>query len=236
MRVILISGTERKTNKPVQYFAKDCKRLSRYLINRVGLKKKDIYFFDPKCILKIKLRGLLNKIKEIVNKNSNEPLLIYYSGHGLSKMWSLYELNDRRMKSYSLHFDALIRAVKDHNSALIVVADTCFAMSLKHYLKKLRFPWQLIGLAPEGRYGESDGILGQVLKSWSRHYPANPKFNTGKRLVRYFRIKKYDRTKYGFRYGEDGCLHKFFFCYSIKRIKVVLRAGIDFDHLLYPKK
>lgn len=236
MKVILISGLEIKTNKPVQYFAKDCERLRRYLLKKVGLKKKDIYFFDPKCILRIKPRGLLNKIKWIISKNSNEPLLVYYSGHGLSKMWSLYELNDRRVKSYSLHFNALTKAVKDHNSALIVVANTCFAMSLKHYLKKLRYPWQLIGLAPEGRYGESDGVLGQIIKSWTRHYKANPKFNTGKRFVRCFSVKRYDQTKYGFRYGDDGCLHKFFFSYSIKRIKAVLCAGLHFDHLLYPKK
>jgi hypothetical protein len=94
----------------------------------------------------------------------------------------------------------------------------------------------LIGLAPEGQYGESAGILGQVIKSWSGRCPADPKFDTGKRLVRYFKVKRYDQTRSCLLYGNDKRFHKFFPYYSFKRIKVVLRAGSDLDHLLYPKK
>lgn len=235
MKAILIAGLEEKTNKPVQYFTKDCKRFRRYLLKKVGLEKKDVYFFNPKRILKIKLRGLLNKIGKIVSGNSGEPLVIYYNGHGLSKLWSLYEINDKRVKSYSLRFDALLNILKNQRAPLVVMADTCFSMSLRRYLERLPCPWMLIGLAPEGRYGEGS-VLGQVLKSWSKKCTANPKFNTGKSLVRYFKVKRYNQTKYGFRYGDGKHFRKFFFSYSFKRIKVVLRAGSDLDYLMHSKK
>ncbi|MDO8443275.1 MAG: caspase family protein [bacterium] len=236
MKAILISGLEKKTNKQVQYFAKDCKRLRRYLLKKVGLKQKDISFFSPKRILNIKLKGLLSKVGKIVSKNSSEPLLVYYSGHGLSKMWSLYEINDRRVKSYSLCFTRLMKVLKNHNAPLIVVADTCFAMSLKRHMEELRCQWMLIGLAPEGQYGDEAGVLGQVIESWLKRRPADPKYNTGKRLVRFFKVKKYNQTKYCLLYGSDKRFHKFFPIYSFKRIEAVLREGSSLDYFVYPKK
>lgn len=238
MKAILIAGLEEKTNKNLRIldFTKDCEKLRRYLIRKVGLKKKDISFFDPKCILNIKLKGLLNKMSKIVFRNSNEPFLVYYSGHGLSKMWSLYEINDGRVKSYSLRFTRLMKALKDHNAPLIVVADTCFAMSLKRYMEKLRCQWMLIGLAPEGQYGNETGVLDQVIGSWLKRRPTDPKYNIGKRLVRSFKVKRYDQTKSCLLYGNDKRFHKFFPYYSFKRIEAVLRAGSSLDYLVYPKK
>ena len=237
MKAILIAGLEiKKDEKKALDFTKDCKKLRQYLLKKVRLEKKDIHFFSPKRILNIKLRGLLNKMDRIISRNSREPLLVYYSGHGLSKMLSLYEINNRRVKSYSLHFSRLLKALRGHNAPMIVVSDTCFAMSLKHHLEGLQRPWMLIGLAPEGQYGDEDGVLSQIIRSWSRRRPADPKFNTGKRLVRSFKVKRYDRTKYGFMYGDGKHFRKFFFSYHYKRIKVVLRAGSDLDHFVYPKK
>jgi hypothetical protein len=109
-------------------------------------------------------------------------------------------------------------------------------MFIRKELKKLKYPWLLIGLAPETRLGY--GSVGQqAILYWFRNKPANPKYDNGHgRLVRAIKYKSYNKKFYGFKPDGKGGLRKFYFLSSYKMKKIVLRAGTDLDYLLYPKK
>lgn len=243
MKVILINGFEKaKKNEDnlTNNFIRDCKRFSRYLLKKVGLERKDIFYFNFEK--GIKVNAFLRNLKNVVDLYPNESLIVYYSGHGEKDYWNLrkdswnshtnkYQGN----KKYFLKFPRLLRIFQKRSLPLIIISDCCYGMSLGKKLKKLSYPWLLLGLAPETRVGYGS-VQSQITKNWSKHCRANPKYDNGNKKVRYIKIKSYNKNLYGFRYGDGKHFRKFFFSFRYKRIRVVLRAGSDIDHLCYPKK
>ncbi len=238
MKAIVMCGFGRRNSKKealTSEFMRDCKFFIRYLVKRVGLKTEDVHFLKPGTIKTMRLWGLLETIKEIVRLNPNEPLLVSYSGHGEAGYWNLRP-HTKEKKTYYFKFKQLIRILKKRNAPLIVVADCCYGMSIRKELKKLDYPWLLIGLAPQTRVGY--GSIGQqAMLYWSRNKPANPKYDNGNgRLLKFLRFKSYNKKFYGFKPNGKRGFRKFYFLSSYKMKKVNLRAGTDLDYLLYPKK
>ncbi|MEK7478503.1 MAG: hypothetical protein AAB626_01085 [Patescibacteria group bacterium] len=239
MKAILISGFEKpekgKEDMPLD-FIDDCKSLTKYLLKKVGLKKKDILAFDPMKIKRLKLHGLFGNISKFIGLYSNEPLIIYYSGHGEEGHWNMRANSKNGESKYFFKFPRLLRILRKRSAPLIVIADCCYGMYIRKELKKLSYPWLLLGLAPETRVGFSS-VWPQIKLLWSNRRIAVPLYNNySGRLVKSVKFKSFNKKLYGFKYGVGKHLRKFFFSYRYKRTKVNLRAGSDLDHLMYPKK
>ena len=239
MKVIIISGFEipkKGKDDLTGNFIRDCILFRRYFLTELGLLKKDILFFDPKRIKRIKLKGLIKGAREISSLYSAEPLIIYYSGHGEKSYWKLFSNQKKGSpNSYFFYHRRLLSAIKNHAAPIIVIADCCYGMSLKRELRKLKCGWLLIGLAPKNRIGYSHLFLGQITRKWLKRRIANPVYKTETGRARYIRIKSFDKKNYGLRY-YGGKFHKYFYRYSFKKIKIVLREGDNLDYLCYPKK
>ena len=247
MKAIIISGFEksraRKNNKKKNRlmpsltpdFIDDAKRFARYLILKAGLQIDDVFVFKPSTIKTMGVWGMFECFKNEVDLYPNEPLIIYYSGHGEKGYWNLRANDKKGERRYFFKFKRLLRVLQKRNAPLIVIADCCYGMSLKKELKKLNYPWLLLGLAPENRVGYGT-IERQIEFFWLRHKRALLRYDNDIRLVSSIRFKSYNKKFYGFKYSDGKHLKKFYFLYSYKRVKVVLRAGSDLDHLMFPKK
>jgi hypothetical protein len=239
MKAILISGFEKpKKNKEdlTLDFIDDCKSFAKYLLKKVGLKKEDIFIFDPTKVKRLKLRGLFGNISEVARLYPDEPLVIYYSGHGEEGHWNLRANSKDGESEYFFKFPRLLRILRKRSAPLIVIADCCYGMYIRKELKKLSYPWLLLGLAPETRVGFSN-VWPQIKLFWSNREIAVPLYNNySGRLVKSVKFKSFNKKLYGFKYGVGKHLRKFFFSYHYKRTKVNLRAGSDLDRLMYPKK
>ncbi|MHB9019428.1 MAG: hypothetical protein ACYC3G_00925 [Minisyncoccota bacterium] len=239
MKAILISGFEREEkhkDKQTSDFIDDCKRFAKYLILKVGLKNTDISFFKPTKIKLINLWGLFESVRNTINSYPNEPLVIYYSGHGEKTYWNLRATKKSGERNYFFKFKRLLGLLKKRKAPLIVVANCCYGMVLKKELKKLNYPWLLIGLAPESRVGYGS-MQAQLELLWSHRQIFFPLYeDSAGKLVKSIKIKSYNKKFYGFKYGDGKHFRKFFFNFNYKRIKIVLRAGSDLDHLMFPKK
>ncbi len=238
MKAIVISGLGKKKGKNealTSEFMRDCKFFIRYLIQSVGLKTSDVYFFKPNTVKIMRLWGLFESIKETIRLYPDETLLIFYSGHGERGYWNLQPYT-KEERSYYFKFKRLLRILKKRNAPLIVVADCCHGMFIRKELKKLNYPWLLIGLSPENKTGY--GSVGQqAILYWSRGKNANPKYDNGSgRLIRFIKFKSYNKKFYGFKPDGKGGLRKFYFVSSYKIKKINLREGVDLDYLLFPKK
>ncbi len=238
MKAILISGFENKKvkkNNLTQDFLHDTKRFARYLILKAALNIEDVFVFKPTRIKEINLWGVFECIRQIVDLYPKEPLIIYYSGHGEKKYWNLRANKKDGERAYFFKFKRLLRILQKRSAPLIVIADCCYGMSLKKELEKLSYPWLLLGLAPETRIGYGS-VEKQIELCWSRRMLARPRYDNDTRLVSFIKFKSYNKNFYGFKYGDGKHFRKFFFIYRYKKVKVVLRAGSDLDHLMFPKK
>jgi len=250
MKAILISGIEAVSNKDSNIVSDlGINNLSFYLYLRcrAHLSKKDIFFYDGKDIISLKVRDLLGGIRKIVSsKDPLEPLLIYYGGHGAVDEWSIYTQNRRGIRGFELKHKYLRIALEKQRGPLIIVADCCFAMSLKNELKHLNCKWLLLGLSPEDRLGYIGDVRGsinghksvliQIMKSWSKHMPADPKYYNGNKVIRYLKKKNNRGSGYCLYMGGDKKFRKFYLTRRIKKTRIILREGDDLDYLLYPKK
>lgn len=250
MKAILISGIETSSNKRINIvsdFGINNLSFYHYLKYKVCLPEENVFFYDGKDVLNLKTAGLLAKIEEIVSsKNPQEPLLIYYGGHGAVGEWSISTINRCGIKGFELKHKDLRLVLERQRGPLIIVADCCYAMSLRKELKKLKCEWLLLGLSPSDRFGYVSSVNGsvnghksvllQIMESWLKRKPANPKYFNGHRLIRYFKRKKHRNSKYCLYMGGDKKLHKLYlYCYT-KKIKINLREGANLDYLLFPKK
>jgi len=250
MKAILISGIETSSNKELNVVSDlGLNNLSfyNYLKYRVCLSEEDVFFYDGKDVLNLRARGLLAKIQEVVSlKDPQEPLLIYYGGHGAVDEWSINTINREGIKGFELKHKDLRLVLEKQRGPLIVVADCCYAMSLRKELKKLKCEWLLLGLSPGDRFGYLGDVKGsinghksvllQLMDSWLKHKPARPKYFNGQQVVRYLKTKKHRNPKYCLYMGNDKKLHKYYlYCYT-KKTEIILREGSNLDYLLYPKK
>ncbi len=241
MKAILISGSEIVKfgeDSQAKDFVNDRTIFELFLRKRVGLEKRNVFRFDFEKIRKFKISGLIKRIKKVVGADPEEPLIIYYSGHGREKFWSLLEKNEKPVKKFAFYNRSLMHALKKQLGPLIVIADSCYAMSLKRHLEKIDRPWLLLGLAPENLQGMGGGLLtNEVLKAWQNRKNVYPKFekSSGKRVGSVIK-KSYNKKFYGFKPDGKGGLRKFYFMRLRTKVKIVLRAGSDLDHLMFPKK
>lgn len=250
MKAILISGIETVSEKGSNIVLDlGLNNLSFYLYlkYKVCLPEKDIFFYDGKDVLSLRAKGLLTEIEErVASKDPLEPLLIYYGGHGAIGKWPIFTKNKFGIKGFKLKHKNLRLVLEKQDGPLIIIADCCYAMSLKKQLKNLNCKWLLLGLAPKDRPGylgdvrgsinSHKGVIIQIMKSWLKHEPANPKYFNGNKAVRYFKKKKYRKSNYCLYMGNNKKLHRYYFEYSFRKIKVVLREGDNLDCLMYPKK
>ncbi|MBU4347919.1 hypothetical protein KJ671_00180 [Patescibacteria group bacterium] len=265
MKVILIAGVESFLVKKLPIISDlgtGCLSFYSYLRKKVHLFEKKIFFYDGRDVLRLKTKRLLRKIEKIIAMNPSEPLVIYFDGHGLKGEWCLYVKN--KTGGFSLRYRKLIKVLKKQRGPLIIIADCCYAMDLEKQLEKLSCEWLLLGAAPKDRVGHYDvseqfttsyGVIIQIVKDWLKHSPANPKYNpekAGVAPIRYIKEKIYSKTEYVLLYDSKKnifkksylpCFHKTkkkvmgapYYVQSYDKIKIVLRAGDNIDHLLYPK-
>ena len=79
-------------------------------------------------------------------------------------------------------------------------------------------------------------VLIQIMKSWSKHMPADPKYYNGNKVIRYLKKKNNRGSGYCLYMGGDKKFRKFYLTRRIKKTRIILREGDDLDYLLYPKK
>jgi hypothetical protein len=246
MKAILIAGVESFLAKElpiVSDLGTGCLSFYSYLRKKVRLFEKKIFYYSGRDILRFKSKRLLSKIEKIILMSPSEPLVIYYNGHGLGGEWSIFSENG--IGKLCLNHKRLLKVLKKQQGPLIMIADCCYAMSIKEQLKKLKCEWLLLGAAPKNRIGYDDvsekhtityGVISQIIRSWLKHKPANPKYFDGERKVRNVKKKIVDRSKYVLSYNSKKKeFKKFYYSYSFKKIKMVLRQGDDLDSLLYSK-
>ncbi|MEK7478502.1 MAG: hypothetical protein AAB626_01080 [Patescibacteria group bacterium] len=250
MKAILISGIETVSEKESNIVSDlGINNLSFYLYLKyeVRLSEEDIFFYDGKDVLNLRAKGLLTKIGKIIAfKDPLEPLLIYYGGHGFGGEWSIYTQNRHGIRGFELKHKNLRLVLEKQRGPLIVVADCCFAMSLKNKLRHLNCKWLLLGLAPEDRPGYLGDVRGsinghksvliQIMKSWSKRMPADPSYFNGNKMVRYLKTKNNRGLNYCLYMGNDKKFRKFYFTHRITKTRIVLREGDNLDYLMYPKK
>ncbi len=242
MKAILISGFEypnKKKLKKGKYenmtpeLIGDTKRFARYLVLKARLKIDDIFVFKPSRIKMMGIWGLFECIREIIDLYPNEPLVIYYSGHGEKKYWNLRANRSRGEPSCFLRFRKMARILSRRSAPLIVIADCCYGMAIGKHLKKLNYPWLLLGLAPENRVGYGS-IERQIELFWSKRMLARPRYDNNKKLVSFIKLNV---RLYDFKLGKGRRLKKFYFSsYAYKKVRAILRLGSDLDYLLFSKK
>lgn len=235
MRAVLLTGIERKKDKLITTFSLECVKLYSYLFKKLHITKEKIYFFIPKELLRLKLKGILKNLKQITNQNPLEPLLIYFNGHGFYNEWCFYKKDGFCLKSFNLSHKKLINALKKQKGPLIIIADCCHAMSLSESLEKLKCEKLLIGLSPKNELG-FDGLLDQILEKWKSGNVADPLYDNGHRKIRYIKRKTSYKSKYCLLYGNDKKFHRYYYDYVIRKIRIVLREGDNLDYIMYPKK
>ena len=244
MKAIVISGFEYPKKKKkngmrpenlTPEFIEDTKRFVRYLILKARLKIDDVFVFKPSKIKTIRLWGLCECVRQISNLYATEPLVIYYSGHGEKKYWNLRHRGKKGDPSYFLKHRRLFNILRKRSAPLIVIADCCYGMAIGKYLKKLNYPWLLLGLAPENRVGFGS-VERQIEMFWSHGFRAFPKYDIGEEIVETIKFKSFNKKLYGLKYLGRRRFRKFYFSYSYKTVKIILRAGHDLDYLLFPKK
>ncbi|MHB9019430.1 MAG: hypothetical protein ACYC3G_00935 [Minisyncoccota bacterium] len=199
MKALIVSGFDRDIFPYV-----DSVRFFDYLINEVGLTKDDIVFYGPAEVK----AGIIfyNIFFALCKLTINEPLIIYYAGHGNEEGWDL-------KGDIVIFYDLLAKFLDCRLAPLIFINDCCFGMAAVDFLEKLKFRKLILALAPKDLVGETDGkslLLSEIFAYWRGRRIAEP----------HYRIKK-------------ASLPKEF--QDIPLVDSRLRWGDDIDYLLYPE-
>ena len=144
-------------------FEQETVQFYEYFKNHLKLSRKESHFFNATaCLDGIKLEDMLAKVSKI-----NEPLVIYYGGHGYRNGWQLGE-------NHQISYKWLVARLKKRKRPTIFVNDCCFAMALQDHLHKLRCRYLLLGLAPKTLEG-FESIVPALLDCWKNRRTADPK-------------------------------------------------------------
>lgn len=183
----------------------DSVRFFEYLVNEVGMIKDDIVFYGrAEYEAKLSFYNVLFRICEL---SKDEPLIVYYTGHGLKTSWSF-------KKNTSIPYEIIFYFLEKRNAPLIFINDCCFGMVAADFMKEIKYAKMLIGLAPKNRLGESDKksiLLREIFRYWRKGLSANPRFCI-------------EKGKYC-RYSGKKI-----------RKKICLRWGDNLDRLVFPLK
>lgn len=199
MKALIVSGFDKNIFPYV-----DSVRFFDYLVNEVGLTKDDIVFYGP---AEAKAGAIFYNIFFSLCKLAiDEPLIIYYAGHGNEEGW---DLKDGEIIFYELLFKFLDRRL----GPLIFINDCCFGMVAVDYLKKLKCRKLILALAPKNLLGETDGkslLLTEIFSYWRRRQLAEPHYR--------IKIDSLPKEFRGISFGNPK-----------------LRWGDSLDYLLYPE-
>lgn len=234
MKAILIYGVESVPSYRDTYSVRDfsccCLGFYHYLREKARLLEEKIFSYDGRNVLRLKAKGIANEISRIISLNPREPLVLYYGGHGFRDGWALKI--GCSTEGYSLGHKKLADVLQKQLGPLIIIADCCYAMSLKKYLKKLSCKLLLLGATPENLTGYG-GVIRQIIKSWVLGKVANPLYDNkfGKR--RYVEVKKYLKPLGWI--CIPGKKSRRYYPQDTKKVKVILRQGDNLDYLLYSK-
>lgn len=186
----------------------DSVKFFEYLVKEVGMIKDDIFFYGrAEHKAKISFYNILFRICEL---SKDEPLIIYYSGHGLKTGWDFE-------RDTAIPYEAIFFFLEKRNAPLIFINDCCYGMVAADFMKEIKHSKLLIGLAPKECEGEASPksiLLTEIFRYWRRGRLADPRFCVKKGTYCRYLVEK-DKTK--------------------KR-KINLRWGDALDHILFSLK
>jgi hypothetical protein len=205
MKVIIISGFDFHDKESSNYFYDSGQFFYRFVRKELKIAKEDVFVYGLRQKRQSSV-SLLRFIEKVVGKSSQEPLVIYYTGHGLPDRWLFSE-------KISFSYKKLAWIFSKRKEPLLIINDCCYAMSLARHFKHLKCKHLLIGIVMKEIEALSNKrIIKEILKFWRARKPANPKHFNGLWFVRHLMSK------------------------SGRAIEVKLREGDDIDYIMYPKK
>ncbi|MBI4991958.1 MAG: hypothetical protein HZB99_01960 [Candidatus Harrisonbacteria bacterium] len=144
-------------------FESETAEFFEYFRNQVKLPLDRIHFYNEEVYKKkVSLEDFLKDIAKI-----NEPVVLYYGGHGYRDGWQLLE---NRLMSYR----SLIQILRNRSKPAIFVNDCCFGMALKDHICGLQCRYLLLGLAPKTCEGEGSVVPG-IIRCWKERRLADPR-------------------------------------------------------------
>lgn len=134
-----------------------------YFKYQLGFSREESHFYNfGACLDGLTLDDMLSRVAKI-----DEPLVIYYGGHGYREGWRLSE-------EYYVSYQNIIDKLTRRKKPTIFVNDCCFGMALQDYLRKLKCRYLLLGLAPKTLEG-FDSVVPAIVNCWGNRRPADPK-------------------------------------------------------------
>ncbi|MDO8443274.1 MAG: hypothetical protein Q7S81_03420 [bacterium] len=189
----------------------DAAKFFKYLVDEVGMIKDNIFFYG-RAEYEAKI-GFYNVLLRVSELSANEPLIVYYSGHGLKTGW---DFKDDVDISYEIIFNFLGK----RKAPLIFINDCCYGMVAADFMEKINHPKMLIGLSPKDCAGESSRksiLLTEIFRYWRRGLPANPRFCVRENVYCRYLVKKKVKTKVNLRWGNK--LDRFVFPSKFRKRK-----------------
>jgi hypothetical protein len=211
MKALIVTDNDKKISSYL-----DAVSFFNYLVNEVGMTKDDIYFYgSAEYRAKLNFHNIFFHVCEL---SANEPLIVYYSGHGSRFGWDFSE-------DLFISYEELVGflMLKPRKAPLILINDCCFGMAVVDYLKELKIKKTVFGLSPKDFVGQNDEsgsfLLPELFKYWRKGKLAAPSFKIkidGKDLPDDFKeeLKKE----------------------AMSMEKIDLRYGDNLDYLLFPQK
>lgn len=187
----------------------DSVKFFEYLVNEVGMIKDDIFFYG-RAEHEAKI-GFYNILFRICELSKNEPLIVYYSGHGLKSSWDFE-------RDTAIPYEAIFNFLGKREAPLIFINDCCYGMAAADFMKEIGYPKMLIGLAPKDCIGEASPksvLLTEIFRYWRKGLLADPRFRVvNGKFCRYL-VKKKTKIRVNLRWGDD--LDHFMFTLKFKK-------------------
>ena len=155
----------------------DSARFFDYLVNETGMTKDDVVFYGP-----AEARtgiNFYNIFLALCKATINEPLVIYYAGHGTEEGWNPKD-------DVIIYYEILAKFLDSRLAPLIFINDCCFGMAAADYLSTLKCRKLVLGLAPKNLVGETDGkslLLSDVFSYWRKGRLARPRYRIKKKYL-----------------------------------------------------
>lgn len=210
MKALIVTDCDKKIFSHL-----DAASFFNYLVNEVGMTKDDIYFYGlAEYEASVNFFNVFFHVSEL---SANEPLIIYYSGHGTKFGWNFSD-------GLFISYDELVGflTLKPRKAPLILINDCCFGMAAASYFKELKTKKTIFGLAPKDSVGQNDEsgsfLLPELFRYWRRGKLAVPSFKI--RIDKDMPADFKEELKAEMMFTE----------------KPSLRYGDDLDYLLFPQK
>ncbi len=145
-------------------FTEETVQFCEYFQKQLRLPNSNTHFYNANSFDEgISIQNFLKGIAKI-----NEPIVIYYGGHGYRKGWHLHD-------NYKIPYSVIVDALKSHKKPIIFVNDCCFGMALQDYFGVLKCLYLLLGLSPKTLEGFGSVMVDKIVHCWRHSKPADPK-------------------------------------------------------------